>query len=265
MRILTALASVTLLASTASAQTFGGYQMQLNGSGGNSSPQVVSGKLQLINDLYGAASSAFTTTTFNFTPATAFSTSFTLHYAYTSDVFGFGGGGDGIAFVMQGGAATALGSGGYGVGYDGIANSLGVSFRSFWNDAWIGWDNSAFQQAVAGAPAGLLIGPGDDFTVAVNLAYDGANNMSVGYATSRGTTFAPQSFVVDPTFLGNTVRLGFTGGSGAATQFGEVDNWSVSGLTQTTTTPEPATFGLFAFGASGIAALARRRRSGQDA
>lgn len=260
MRLLTAVASLSLLASTAAAQTFGGYQVQLNGAGGNGTPQVVGSTLQLVNDAYGAATSAFTTGLFNFTPTTPFSTSFRLHYAWTSDVNGFGIGGDGIAFVMQGGPANALGRGGDGLGYDGITNSLGVSFQSFWDNVWIGYANVQTQVNVLNGGTGLVIGPNADFTVNVNLAYDGANNLSVGYSTSNGYVFAPQWFAVDPSSLGGTVRLGFTGGSGAATQLAEVDNWTVTGLAPTTITPEPATFGLFALGASGIAVVARRRR-----
>jgi hypothetical protein len=96
--------------------------------------------------------------------------------------------------------------------------------------------------------------------VNVGISYDGADNLTVSYGTSRGYVFAPQTFAVDPSSLGNTVRIGFTGGSGAATQLAEVQNWQVTGLTPTTTAPEPATAALFALGASGIALVVRSRR-----
>src|ERR1700759_3911584 len=94
MRVRSVLAGLTLFAATAGAQTFGGYNMTLNSNG--TSPAVTGGVLQLINDQYGASSSAFTNDQFAFTTSSSWTTSFTMHYAWTSG----GDIGDGIAFVM---------------------------------------------------------------------------------------------------------------------------------------------------------------------
>jgi hypothetical protein len=272
MRFRATIACLMVFGSTAAAQTFGGYGVQLNGSGGGGTPLVTGGVLRLTDDAYGSASSAFTLGTFGFSPTTAWSTDFTLHYAFTSATTPlFTTGGDGIAFVMQGGAATALGVGGGDMGYgdggtpgNGIGNSLAVSFRSFWNDVLIGQDgNVGSQSATSGTDAGLTIASGDDFLINVALSYDGADNLTIGYSTDRGVTYAPTTFVVDPTSLGSSVRLGFSAGSGAATQLAEVSDWTVSGLTYSppvTSTPEPATISLVGMGTLFVGAMVRRRR-----
>jgi Bacterial lectin len=263
MRVFSALAALSLVASTAAAQSFGGYQMQLNGSGGNGTPLITGGgTLRLINDNYGSASSAFTTGTFDFSAASSWSTSFRLHYAYTSDLNQFGAGGDGIAFVMQSGAATGVGVGGGSMGYEGIGNSIAVAFRSYWNDVLLG-ENGALDGSspIIHNPAQISIGtsgPSADFFIQVLLQYNGAGGLSVGYTPSIGNGVIV-SHPVDVSSLGSTVRLGFTGGSGAATQLAEVDNWSVTGLNATTVAPEPATLVLLASGIVVVYGVARRR------
>jgi uncharacterized repeat protein (TIGR01451 family) len=44
-------------------------------------------------------------------------------------------GGDGLAFVIQNSSLAALGVGGYGIGYDGIQNSLAIEFDTWVNDS----------------------------------------------------------------------------------------------------------------------------------
>ncbi|MEO8622230.1 MAG: PEP-CTERM sorting domain-containing protein [bacterium] len=264
MRVISALAALSLVASTAAAQSFGGYQMQLNGSGGNGTPLISGGALQLINDDYGSSSSAFTTGTFDFSALSAWSTSFRLHYAFTSDVNGWGVGGDGIAFVMQSGAATATGVGGGSMGYEGINNSIAVAFRSFWDDVLIGENGvlngaSPFIANSAGLSTGSS-GPSTDFFAQVLLSYDGAGGLSLSYTPTSGSGVFSATHAVDVSSLGSTVRLGFTGGSGSATQLAEVDNWSVTGLSPTTVTPEPASMVLMATGIVVVVGAARRRK-----
>lgn len=266
MRIISSVAAVLLFATSAAAQTFGGYAMQLNGSGGNGTPQVTSGgALQLLNDAYGSASSAFTTGTFDFTAASSWTTSFRMRYAFTTDG-GFGVGGDGIAFVMQSGAATALGGGGASMGYEGIGNSVAVGFRSFWDDVLRGEDGTFDgNNPMVAAPAGLAItasGLTSDFYINVLLAYT-PGFLSFIYVPSHSGASYNAVQAVDVSSLGSTVRVGFTSSSGSATQLAEVDNWNFSGLTPTVAvvaTPEPATLTLMASGLVAVAFSARRRR-----
>lgn len=267
MRIISAIAAVSLFATSAAAQTFGGYAMQLNGDGGNGTPQVTAGgTLQLMNDAYSAATSAFTTGTFDFTAASAWSTSFRLHYAFTS-ALNFNNGGDGIAFVMQSGAATAGGVGGASMGYEGIGNSVAVAFRSFWDDVLLGEDGTLNGSPIVPNPAGLGIassGPTSDYFIDVLLGYNGAGMFDLMYTPSHGSLTYTASTGVDVSSLGSTVRVGFTSSSGAATQLGEVDNWQFSGLNPTVAvvaTPEPATLTLMASGLIAVAFGLRRRKA----
>lgn len=266
MRIITALAGLTLFATSAAAQTFGGYQVQLNGSGGNGTPLVTGGGvLQLMNDDYSSATSAFTTTTFDFLAASTWSTSFRLHYAFTSDENGFGAGGDGIAFVMQSGAATAGGIGGASMGYEGINSSVAVAFRSFWDDVLVGADGTLDGTTpFAANPAGIGIAPtglASDFFVDALISYDGAGMLSLTYTPTNGAGTFTGTHAIDVSSLGSTVRLGFTASSGAATQLAEVDDWTFTGLAQTTATPEPGTIPLVASGFVLLAGMVRRRRA----
>ncbi len=265
MRIVAAIAALSLVTSSAAAQTFGGHSMQLNGSGGNGTPQITGGgTLQLMNDAYGSASSAFTTGTFDFTVASTWSTSFRLHYAYTSGVF-TSSGGDGIAFVMQSGAATAVGGGGGSMGYEGIGNSVAVAFRSFWDDVLLGQNGAFDGTPIIGNPAGLGItpsGPQSDYFVDVLLSYDGLGMFDLAYTPSYLGSAYTANHAVDVGSLGSTVRIGFTAGSGAATQLAEVDHWQFSGLNPSVVaTPEPATMILTATGLLAVVGIARRRRT----
>ncbi|MEO5816389.1 MAG: PEP-CTERM sorting domain-containing protein [Gemmatimonadaceae bacterium] len=116
-----------------------------------------------------------------------------------------------------------------------------------------------------GNPAGLGItptGPASDFFVDALLAYDGAGMLSLTYTPSNGAGTFTAAHAIDVSSVGSTVRLGFTASSGAASPLAEVDDWTFTGLGQTTTaTPEPGTTPLVATGLLLLVGTVRRRRA----
>ena len=91
--------------------------LQLNGS------TTLSGtRLRLTNGQSGESSSAFYTTPVN---VQSFTTNFSFQMTDAQA--------DGITFVIQNGAATSLGQGGGGLGYENIGNSVAVKFDIFSN------------------------------------------------------------------------------------------------------------------------------------
>ena len=89
--------------------------LQLNGS------TTLSGtRLRLTNGQSGESSSAFYTTPVN---VQSFTTNFSFQMTDAQA--------DGMTFVIQNGAATSLGQGGGGLGYENIGNSVAVKFDIF--------------------------------------------------------------------------------------------------------------------------------------
>jgi glucose/arabinose dehydrogenase len=136
---------------------------------------------------------------------------------------------DGFAFVIQGNAATALGSSGSGLGYQGIGNSLALTFDLS--------DNTTGFYTNGAAPTG----GGVDLTAAgLDLRSGHAFRASVAYA--GGTLWltlrdletglsVTESYTANVSALvgGSTAHVGFTGATGAATATQEILNWAYWG------------------------------------
>ncbi len=88
--------------------------------------------LRLVPAANSQVGSAFTDTTFN---SDGFSTFFQFRISDS-----VGDGADGIVFVLQTGSPTEIGGGGQGIGYEGIANSVGVEFDT--------WDNNSYNDPI---------------------------------------------------------------------------------------------------------------------
>jgi len=190
--------------------------LQLNGS------TTLSGtRLRLTNGGGGEASSAFYTTPVN---VQTFTTNFSFQMT-DADA-------DGMAFVIQNGAATALGLGGGGLGYEDIGNSVAVKF-DIYSNAGEGTDSTGMYEngaaptvpAVDMTSSGVVPLSGD--VMNVQLSYNGTVlTLSITDATTNAN-FTTNWTVNIPTEVGSTTALvGFTGGTGGLTSIQDVLSWT---------------------------------------
>ena len=190
--------------------------LQLNGS------TTLNGtRLRLTDGGEFEASSAFYTTPVN---VQSFTTNFSFQMTSAAA--------DGMTFVIQNGAATTLGSGGGGLGYDGIGNSVAVKFDIFSN-AGEGTDSTGMY--INGAIADGTGGGHDEFgsksterrrdECAAELQRDDADITITDASTLK--SFTTNWTVNIPATVGNTTALvGFTGGTGGLTAIQDVLSWT---------------------------------------
>src|SRR6185436_13460025 len=81
--------------------------------------------LRLTTNVANQAGSAFLSSPLAIGPNSSINTRFVFRIHGTAD------GGDGLTFVIQGNAATSLGSVGAGLGYEGIGRSLAIEVDNF--------------------------------------------------------------------------------------------------------------------------------------
>ena len=217
--------------------------------------------------------SAWVTTSLAVTDISAFSASFEFRISGSDDDWGSG---DGMAFVIHGNDADAIGLGGGDLGYGGIGiapgtdNLLAVEFDT-WDccgdptaphvaihldgeDVWSGG-----QAASASSPYSLVRGGvGQTSNLFAWVDFNpGTTTLSVFLSDSNvkpGTALV--SFVVGSglaTFIGENIRFGFTAGTGSASSLHEVFDFS------TTPVPLPAAAWLLLSGLAGLGFVGRRR------
>ena len=163
---------------------------------------------------------------------------------------------DGFAFVLQGGASTALGLSGGGLGYGslsgpgGIGNSVAVKFDLYSNNGE-GADSTGLYvngaaptvPSVDMTSSGVNLHTTDIFNV--QMSYDGTNlTMSITDATTNATFTHAWPINIPGTVGGNTAYVGFTGGTGGYAAIQDIIGWtltsSVTGTTAATPTFSPA-------------------------
>jgi hypothetical protein len=159
-------------------------------------------------------------------------------------------GADGFAFVLQGGDGFALGEGGGGLGYGGVANSLAIEFDTYCNyefgdpngnhisvQTTGGQPNSASQAASLGSTGASL---------ATNLSDGAVHTVKIAYLRGALKVFLDDlvtPVLQVPVDLANALNLtqgqawvGFTAATGEGFENLDVLNWSF-----TQTAPAPPT------------------------
>ncbi len=221
----------------------------------NGSTDLDDTRLQITSGLANQAGSAFFNMPLNIQ---SFTTDFTIQLSNPA--------GDGMTFTIQGVGPTALGPSGGGLGYGPdlpanpdpspnapIMKSIAIKFDLFSNNGeganstglyTNGESPSTVVDSIDVTPIDLHSGT----TIAVHLAYDGANlTMTM---TSGTATFTHAWPVNIPNIVGgNTAYVGFTGSTGTAVSSQKVETWeftsnasATGGVTAPMMSPAPGTF-----------------------
>jgi len=139
---------------------------------------------------------------------------------------------DGFAFVIQNASATARGSLGGGLGYQGIGSSVAVKF-DLYNNASEGTDSTGFylDGAWPMTPALDMTSSGvnlhNPHPLHAHLGYDGTTlTLSLTDTVSGANFSASQVVNIPATVGGNTAYVGFTAGTGGATAVQQILNWT---------------------------------------
>ncbi|ABF40486.1 hypothetical protein Acid345_1484 [Candidatus Koribacter versatilis Ellin345] len=194
---------------------FSATGLQQNGSSGLNGT-----KLRLTNGGANQAGSAFVTT---LQPDTGFTTEFTFQQTSASA--------DGFAFVLQNNAATAIGSNGGALGYQGINHSIALKFDLYSNSGEgtnsVGlYANGAAPTtpAVDLTPSGISLHSGD--TMFARITYS-SNTLTLNLTdkvTSKTFTYS-WTINVASTIGSTTAYAGFTGGTGGQTAIQDIISW----------------------------------------
>ena len=183
---------------------------------------------------------------FNPTPLpTAGLQSLTAIFNYTMSG---GTGADGIAFILQGNNANALGVAGGSLGYETINNSVAALFRSYvYNVVQVGTE-------------GAINGNQTSATVR------GTHDVTVSYITATqlfsivldGTTTVQQTVNL-ASLVGPMAYVGFSAGTGALNDQQQINRFSLAAVYAQSTVPEPSALALLGTGLAGMAGFAIRR------
>ena len=198
----------------------------------NGSATVTSSRLRLTPATANQTGSAWLTQPFPVRANTSFATRFVFRQSGAAD------GGDGFAFVVQGGSATALGAGGGSLGYGGINTSLAVEFDSFTgtNDPNANHiavlTNGAVTTHLATHTPSFDLEDGLDHTAWVE--YDGVSNTLRVYLSQTVTRTRPATPVITlgsvdlAALAGQQAWFGFTGATGGAFNAHEIGAWDMA-------------------------------------
>ncbi len=195
----------------------------------NGSATVTGGVLRLTPNTATQAGSAFLSNPVPVSEGTSFSSRFVFRMNGTGD------GADGMTFVLQGSAATALGAAGGGLAYEGITKSLAIELDTYLggtdpNANHVGvLTNGVVSPHLGTANAAFDLENGASHTLWVD--YDGPADTLRVYLVQGVSTVKPATPVLTQTALklanltGSSAWIGFTGATGGSTNTHEVLAW----------------------------------------
>lgn len=160
---------------------------------------------------------------------TSFTTRFVFRMSGTAD------GADGMAFIIQGDRATALGNGGSGIGYEGILKSLAIEFDSYagtgdpnGNHVGVLTNGNVTSHLVTHTPS-FDMEDGNSHTAWVE--YDGVANTLRVFLAQGVITTRPASPIITrtgldlPALTGSVAWVGFSAGTGGQANAHDVIAW----------------------------------------
>ena len=240
--------------------------LQLNGSAAaaNDGSRTV---LRVTPSAQNQAGSVFSTNPITLGADVSFSTRFTFNFNNQ-----YNGGADGIVFTVQTNSNNVGGLGG-GIGYQGVANSVGIEFDNWYNagydinDNHVGIDLSGSVASTSSIASPFALDGGQDLTAWVD--YNGATEqLEVRLASSNiRPALALLSYNVNLAGVLGTPNafVGFTSGTGAAAANHDIVNWEFRSTSSPISggVPEPATWAMMIVGFGMVGGLARRRGAAQ--
>jgi hypothetical protein len=190
--------------------------------------------------------------------AVSTSQSFSVDFSFSLQGLGFNGNmADGIALVFQNKGNNVVGNGGGDVGYwslDGVGSIIQT-----WHNNTIGLSTNGVVQGVK--PAGWSLGAAQNVTGSETVSYNASTHvltMSGSFLDgSTGTVHtASDSATVDlSSKFGNTMYLGFTGGTAGSYADQRITAFNVSAV------PEPESYAMLVAGLGLLGFVARRRKA----